>query len=523
MQSNIVEGLHVYLRTMSAIKPVPAPKGGQGGIAALAPNNQSILLDKLNVRRSTPDSEALASSDDEPDNHRQDTPLALMQPQRPVRRASWLNDTSQITLPHPGRKGSFAGSSMSPTTSHPSTPSGEPGGGVWASHSSTSVAMGRGHPPSFPWGTGIWTSERKEPPSRLTEVLPSPTSTVPAGQSFFNSENSISQTSPTPREQGTSSQIPFAIPLHPTPKTYRSQSYSVGQLDPEIATTMPASSAMAARARPVGPPGLQHRPSRPSMLSEMSSEGAMLGKVKEVEDDEESTSDSPQASQQQQADAKTIEMLTRENALLRQQQYQSSRLRPRASTATNYGLGNGYSVHDPVPEESDYAVDELDEMNDSQDPMAKRAFARRMSEYAAGSYRSSYNTAENRKLENVKRAYWQSSLGFGGLSDIPQSRRHSFADVPTRQPSISSMGEAVSLHETTSPDAPQNPEFTGFTDAAAFNTTSPGKSQKFFVYCDTTKLTCTKCHTTLRAPIFRALIRLLPHRPMATHTNRRMA
>ncbi|KAI1825721.1 hypothetical protein F4861DRAFT_163099 [Xylaria intraflava] len=447
-------------------------KGGQGGIASLAPSNQSLLLDKLNIRRSTPDSDALASSDDETDLHRQDTPQAPVQTQRPVRRASWLNDTSQATLPHP-RKGSFVGSSMSPTASHPTTPSAEGGGVAWASHSAASGAVGRGHQPpsSFPWGTGIWTSERKEPPPRLTEVLPSPTSTVPSGPSFFGGENSMSQTSPTLRDQGTSSQIPFAIPLHPTPKTYRSQSYSVGQLDPESATAVPPSTAIPGRTRPVGPPGLQHRPSRPSMLSEMS-EGAMLGKVKEVEDDEESNSDSAQTSQQQQsADAKTIEMLTRENAMLRQQQYQSSRLRPRASTAATYGLGNGYSVHDPVPEESDYAVDELDEMHDGQDPM-KRAFNRRMSEYG-GSYRNPYNAVENRKLENVKRAFWQTSLGFGGLGDIPQSRRHSFADVPTRQPSIGSIGEPVSLHEATSPDVSQSQDFAAFADPAGFNTTSP--------------------------------------------------
>jgi hypothetical protein len=258
------------------------------------------------------------------------------------------------------------------------------------------------------------------------------------------------------------------------------------------------------------------------MLSEMSSDGAMLGNVKEDEDDEESTSDSAQANQQQQtADAKTIEMLTRENALLRQQQYQSSRLRPRASTAATYGLGNGYSVHDPVPEESDYAVDELDEMNDGQDPATKRAFARRMSEYAAGSYRSPY-TLENRKLENVKRAIWQSSLGFGGLQDIPQSRRHSFADVPTRQPSISSMGEAVSLHEATSPDASQNPDFTGFGDASGFNTTSPGELQELLRCYASTVLTSVKCRTTLQGPISQAVIRPLVHQPMAIRTSRLM-
>lgn len=209
----------------------------------------------------------------------------------------------------------------------------------------------------------------------------------------------------------------------------------------------------------------------------MSSEGAMLGKVKEVEDDdEESTSDSVQGGlQQQSVEAKTIEMLTRENAILRQQQhYHNSRLRPRASTAATYGLGNGYGVRGTVPEESDFAIDELDEASEGQDGASKRGLARRMSEYASGSYRSAY-PLENRKLENVKKAYWQSSLGFGGLGDIPQSRRHSFADVPTRQASIGSIGEAVSLHEAASPEASQSQEFGGFPEVPGFTTTSPGK------------------------------------------------
>jgi len=29
-------------------------------------------------------------------------------------------------------------------------------------------------------------------------------------------------------------------------------------------------------------------------------------------------------------------------------------------------LGNGYGLQEPVPEESDYAIDELDEINDIQ-------------------------------------------------------------------------------------------------------------------------------------------------------------
>ncbi|CAJ2511082.1 Uu.00g067070.m01.CDS01 [Anthostomella pinea] len=459
------------------IKSGSTTKQGQVGYSAITPSNQSKLLDKLNGRRSTPDSEALASSDEEPDSHRQDVSQSSAQPHRPARRASWLNDTSQVVMPHP-RKGSFASSSMSPTASHPTTPAAETGAGAWGSHPASSSAMNRGHqaPPAFPWGTGIWNTERKEPPSRLTEVLPSPTSTMPPGQSFFGNDNSFSQTSPTLREQGSNPQIPFAIPLHPTPKTYRSQSYSVGQLDPDSTVPIPPTTGLPGRTRPMGHSGLQHRPSRPSMLSEMSNEGGMLGKVKEVEDDDdESTSDSTHGAHQQQqsADAKTIEILTRENAMLRQQQqYQSSRLRPRATTAATYGLGNGYSVRDPVPEASDYAIDELDEGNDGQDAAIKRGVGRRMSEYAAGSHRSPY-PVENRKLENVKKAFWQSSLGFGGMSDIPQSRRHSFADVPTRQASIGSIGEAVSMHEASTPDASQGQDYGGFSEGAGFNTTSP--------------------------------------------------
>ncbi|RYP69699.1 hypothetical protein DL771_005978 [Monosporascus sp. 5C6A] len=210
---------------------------------------------------------------------------------------------------------------------------------------------------------------------------------------------------------------------------------------------MPSSSALSSRARPIGHPGLQHRPSRLSMLSEMSSEGAMLGKVKEVKDDENNSSCSPGHGTipQRSAEAKTIELLARENAILRQRQYQS-RIRPRASTAASNSLGNGYNVRESVPEESDYAIDELNE--------SKRGTGRPISEYAPGAFRTQY-PLENRNLENVKKAFWTSSLGFGGLLDIAQSRKHSFADVPTRQAFIRSLGEAHFLHEMQSSEVSQ--------------------------------------------------------------------
>jgi hypothetical protein len=60
----------------------------------------------------------------------------------------------------------------------------------------------------------------------------------------------------------------------------------------------------------------------------------------------ESTNDSNHgvALQSQTSESKTIEILARENAILRQQQYQNSRIRPRSSTSNAFGLGGPYSM-----------------------------------------------------------------------------------------------------------------------------------------------------------------------------------
>lgn len=418
-------------------------KMGQGPQHTPTSSSTNHLLDKVNARTSTPDSEALASSDDEVD-HRHDAPQPPVQPSKTARRPSWLNDTSS-SFARP-RKGSFASGSMSPTPSNPSTPSAETAAGPWGPHP-TSSGIGRAPgPPAFSWGAGIWNTERKDPPPRLSEVLPSPTSTVPsgaAGNGIFGPDGGLAQTSPTPRD-GSNPQIPFAIPLHPTPKTYRSQSYSVGQMEPDVNQSAAAgmsSSAVLGRARH-GAPGLQHRPSRPSMLSEMANDGSMLGKVKEVEDDDddgESPPESLQGSFHHSSESKTIEMLARENAILRQQQY-NSRMRPRASTGAPSYFTNGYSLQESVPEESDYAVDELDELNNDGGEWFASRGGRRMSEFGGPQFRSPF-AADGRKGDNgnLKRALW-STPGLPS-SDASQSRRHSFANMPTRQGSISSVAD----------------------------------------------------------------------------------
>ena len=191
------------------------------------------------------------------------------------------------------------------------------------------------------------------------------------------------------------------------------------------------------------------------MLNEMTSEG--LGKLKEVEDDEEenennSLGNSTHSLSQMPETASVVEQLMRENAMLRQQQQQNLRLRPKSvtiNTLTGFGAINPYGPNDTLPEESDFAIDENDEIGELQDIGNKGLLTRRMSEYEYGANahpRGGFGSLENRKLETLKKAHWQSSLGFGGPSDLPPSRRHSFADVPTRHQSISSIGEPLNGH-----------------------------------------------------------------------------
>ncbi|KAM6513925.1 hypothetical protein FALCPG4_015117 [Fusarium falciforme] len=428
------------------------------------------------ARTSTPDSEALASSDDEGDDRQESAHSAAQsaaQPEKPVRRPSWLSETSQ-TQCHP-RKESFASGSMSPTSSHPRIPSAETCEGAWGSHSASSVIGRTRGSSTFPWGTGIWNAEREDPPARPSVVLPSSTSTVPPGAASNSFLNSDIQTSPVSRDPGPNSQIPFAIPLHTTTKTYCSQSYSVGQLDLKATAAPPgmSSSTILGRARY---PALQHRPSRPSMLGDMANDGTMLGKIKEVEDDDdESPSESLQGSFHQSSDAETIEMLARENAILRHQNQYNAPIRPPAVTGSAY-IGNGYSLRESVPEESDFAVDELDEEHEPGGMLAKRALNRRMSEFGSGSLRAP-SVVDSCKADNanLNKALWSSSLGFP-VTYVSQSKRHSFANMPTRQGSISSIPDSASTLEPSATDIQQPQEYpSGYPDAAALGAAAHGE------------------------------------------------
>ena len=419
--------------------------------------NASMFLDrsKAGMRGSTPDSEVLASSDDEQDHHHRLHQVTSNPGPLPTRRASWLTETQQAQT----RKGSFGGNGPFSPASPNSV--GAPGDQTpWGNNvgSTTASTIGRGHSTStsFPWGSTIWNSDsQKGPPQRLTEVLPSPTSMVPPGSAGLHTEEPL-HSPPLAQENMTESAIPFAIPLQPTLKTYRSQSYSVGQLDPE-STAMPPSNYSGYNAygrQRNGAPysGLQHRPSRPSMLGDLSHDPSLLGQLREVEDDEssnESESGAPLSTTQH------IEQLTMENTLLRQmaaEKYELGIARNRTISATsntgktprNTGQSYQQRIRDSVPEGSEYALYDMDESEASPLYKYESSNGRRSSEYAAQSSAQYIipGIPENRTLESVKKGHWQSSLGFGGIGDPPQSRRHSFADVPTSQNSIGSAEES---------------------------------------------------------------------------------
>ena len=421
----------------------------------------SIFLDrsKAGFRGSTPDSEALASSDDEQDHHLRLRTVTSNPGPKPVRRLSWLTEIQQV----PNRKGSLSSNGPFPPVS-PNTTASPNDQAPWGGNvgSATGSTIGRGHASStsFPWGNTIWNNDpQKGPPQRLTEVLPSPTSMVPPGSAGLYTEEPLH--SPPPNQENMAdSAIPFAIPLQPTLKTYRSQSYSVGQLDPEFSNLPPNNYGgynTYGRSRNGAPyAGLQHRPSRPSMLGDLSHDPPLLEQLREVDDDEESSEGSGTDDQLSAQETK-IQQLAMENAMLRQaaaERSESAKLRNRAATGiTNKAPRSSaqvYSQHtrEPTAEEAEYAL------CDFEDPEVSKLYkydslnGRRSSEYATKpslQYTVAGNP-ENRTLESIKKGHWQSSLGFGGVGEPPQSRRHSFADVPTRQNSIGSTSDSQSGH-----------------------------------------------------------------------------
>lgn len=378
---------------------------------------------KLHARKSTPDSEALASSDDENQDHVQQilrsSPATAFSAGR-RQSSSWLSDIQ------PNRKFSIGGASHS-GGSQPTTPSGEQGP---LTMSSRGGATGN----AFPWNASMFSisiDPRKEAPSRLKEVLQSPTSVGPP------SEHSLA--SPTFREESADSGIGFLINQNPVRKSVRSQSYSVGQQDPETGGHVQIpNNQFNLRMRSSGSTSLRHRPSKPSLLGETPRDAAGLAQLREDDDDIESSNGSEQgvrlpasyfAKPEQSVDLGS-------HALLRQAAVENARARHRASTT-----GSPTSQHRRKPPaamrgmsltESDYAIEEMEDTMEQNINEPRSALTRRFSEHV--SVLQHRDTPEDPIMDSPKKQHWASSLSFGGGLES-QSRRHSFADVPSHQAS----------------------------------------------------------------------------------------
>ena len=312
--------------------------------------NSSHLLErrKLNAaRRATPDSDALASSDDEGDHLTQSMSMhsTFSAPTKPTRRSSWLSDVQNT---HP-RKFSFGAASLPPNISQPATPSSEQGS--WSGAPTVTRAATTN---SFPWSSQIWTSDsRKEPPSRLTEVLQSPTARMP----FGNEEESDRLY----RDQRVEPTFPFQIPLEPNRKAYRSQSYSVGQTDNDAASTGSSNSGYP-RVRPSGLSSVKGRRSRPSMLGDYGMDSAGLGQVREDDDDDESSGGSNQGvSRSSPPYQPRVSHDGPPNHLLRQAAPNNGPPHRSLTSPVTRGHSSRLSNTDPRTPTSDSAIDEVDQ------------------------------------------------------------------------------------------------------------------------------------------------------------------
>jgi hypothetical protein len=350
----------------------------KGGLAV---GGSAIEKSKMHLRRPTPDSDALASSDD--DREHVPTVVRPAVGQNPaIRRPSvgWLHDiqpTRKFSLPSV----SFAGS-------QPTTPSLE-----LPQHARPSTS-------AFPWNTPSFTSNSN---SRLKEVAPSPTSAYPPHNQPLPSPHTLEG------DDGIGFLLNQQVP-NPLRKAVRSQSYSIGQGDIE-------NNPVSRFSRHPTNANLRHRPSKPSLLGESA---VGLSQLREDDADEIESNGSEHGVR---LPAGYWER-EQKQALLKQAAMENARARNRATSTgspvsqlhqqrrkTTAGLRN--SSYSNAPE---YAIEEHD---DVEPPLGQ--LSRRFSEHVSLSRDQEVET-----IDSPQKPQWTT----GNISPAemdPLGRRHSFA------------------------------------------------------------------------------------------------
>jgi hypothetical protein len=183
---------------------------------------------------------------------------------------------------------------------------------------------------------------------------------------------------------------------------------------------------------------MHHRQGRPSLYD---FPGDNLGQVQEVEDDEESATSSDGGVRFANSQARTIEHLAMENALLRQQAMANQA----ASFSGPFSVGTnpiprtsmrGFQLSDSVLEEPDDQSLGEEDLRSSNHSSLSGFGQHRYNGSVEGPRNTSPEVfgsgASNKSPAGFKRGHWHSSAAYGGFGDSPQNRRHSFADVPRR-------------------------------------------------------------------------------------------
>ncbi|KAL1306227.1 hypothetical protein AAFC00_004318 [Neodothiora populina] len=337
-------------------------------------------------RTSTDADNAVLSSDDESEMIKSvnslTNPTGPPTTQHTPRRSSFLSEIQ----PESKRKLSF---NASGNTSQPPTPSAENIPIPWGGIGSNLVRV------SSNGSTSAWT--------HVNSIWKD----VPIGSPSTPTRGFGDDHSPIGAKDLMDDIIPFSIPLHPTPKTYRSQSYSVGQRDPDAANNRANASVV------------KHKPSR---LSEVE-HAHTLDEVHES-DDEGSDSGVPVDSLR----------LWDGQPYMNLNQGPSSYIREEPE-----GPWTRRHVTAPISEHVMHTRPSGSETDHMEHSMLT-------DEYSA----HDPGTHGLPSAFNSTRPQWQSSLKEENDFDPSLSRRHSLADVPTRRGSLAldtpPFGQAPTSH-----------------------------------------------------------------------------
>lgn len=325
--------------------------GGKASFNAPATSAEKAKLSQNG--RTTPESETAISSDDE---HEATTSVNSQNSQRSVpplrgpRRASWLSEIKPIFE----RKTSISG--IPANGSQPPTPSSEPGG--WG-NTLTRIPSNNSATSTWIPGTGIWSNDA------LSPVVAPPLEDSPFGMHIVPS----------------------------TPKTIRSQSYSVGQQEDDYSFSSTPLQNLA-RTRQV--PLIKHKPSK---LNEVE-HASVLDEVHEGDDEG--------------SDA---------GVSLGSSRLYNNHQHPHLPGPHLDGSSDGALLHRcfTLPSAAYSGQADTGAPQESSDGYAKDS--------------QTFNTRVAALNQHANRPQWQSSLGFGHLNEAPESRRHSLAEVRTIHPS----------------------------------------------------------------------------------------